>query len=545
MTIKIILTCSGPQGTDEKCPHAHRGFEASCADGHENIRSYGWPEVRQAALDAGWKVGKKDQHLRCPDCDAKGNGVISGYPRAVWEECLRRFLAGQGPATWRGEQGMPTPEQWHNAVHRYPWLKDRMKESEHYKGGYERQGRVNESMWAKVAERVKAGEWRDDICNSRGGWPSVRQWDSRRKHDPYFKKFLDDLRAQYRAEVDAKLDQGYEDFVAGGFISDIFPDNAMRLQWFVRCQKDEAFRAKVFAEHTRRRDAGYGRGGAGGYSSEMYDAALEWVASGNSVATLPGTPRTASTSSFHRRVGKDFAFAARYNAALERAGSSGAIKVSRSLNLALDWDGALGDIADGMLIPDALKDPRRPTQAQWVFRKRNDPAFANLLLEIEKTRAKQRSLDFHAKKLEREAEKAATEAAKVLARDIKAKQKAEAKAAKKKQQALEAQRRKQEYQPLGAVLKESLSHNELYSAANKAVSLGLPAHIRDDVIGAIVLAVLEGEMDVEDIRPTAREFVAAYHREAGTYKTVSTDAVVGGTEDLRLIDTLDQDTERF
>lgn len=544
MTVKIILTCSGPQGTGKQCPENLPGFEATCADGHENIKSYGWPDVYKQAEAAGWERGK-DQHLRCPSCHAEGNGVISGYPKAVWQRCIERFKAGELPASWRGEDGVPTPEQWHNAVHRYPWIKDQIKKSEHYKGGYERKERVNESMWAKVAERVKTGEWRDDICSGRDGWPSVRQWDARRKHDPYFKKFLDDLRAQYRAEVDAKLDQGYEAFVAGGFIADIFPDNAMRLQWFVRCQKDEGFRAKVFAEHTRRRDAGYGRGGAGGYSVEMYDAALEWVASGNSVATLPGTPRTASTSAFHRRVGKDYSFAARYNAALEKAGSSNAIKVSRSLNLALDWDGALEDVAAGVLIPDALKDPRRPTQAQWVFRKRNDAAFAELLREIEKTRAKQRSLDFHAKKLEKEAEKAAAEAAKVLARDIRAKQKAEAKAAKKKQQYLEAQRRKQEYQPLGVALKESLNENELYHAANKAISLAIPSHIRDDVIGAIVLAVLEGEMDISDIKSTAREFVAAYHREAGTYKSVSTDAVVGGTEDLRLIDTFDQDTERF
>jgi hypothetical protein len=92
---------------------------------------------------------------------------------------------------------------------------------------------------------------------------------------------------------------------------------------------------------------------------------------------------------------------------------------------------------------------------------------------------------------------------------------------------------------------KSLKANALYAAADAAVSRSLPAHIRADVISQMVLDVLEGWLDLANLKTFAKDYVRKLDRESGRWNTVSLDAPIPGTDDLRLIDTLDTDTVRF
>jgi hypothetical protein len=57
-----------------------------------------------------------------------------------------------------------------------------------------------------------------------------------------------------------------------------------------------------------------------------------------------------------------------------------------------------------------------------------------------------------------------------------------------------------------------LGQNEIFAAANKAVPRGLPAWKRDDIISDIVLAVLEGQIAVDDIRAKSKDFIKEHNR---------------------------------
>ncbi|MGB3644598.1 MAG: hypothetical protein WBA15_08975 [Mesorhizobium sp.] len=63
----------------------------------------------------------------------------------------------------------------------------------------------------------------------------------------------------------------------------------------------------------------------------------------------------------------------------------------------------------------------------------------------------------------------------------------------------------------------------IYRAANRS----LPAHIRDDVISEMCLAVLEGKLLIEEIDKAARKYVTDYNRSNDVYKTVSFDKPFG------------------
>lgn len=73
----------------------------------------------------------------------------------------------------------------------------------------------------------------------------------------------------------------------------------------------------------------------------------------------------------------------------------------------------------------------------------------------------------------------------------------------------------------------ALSQNEVWAAVNGAVSRGLPSFIRDDVVSEMVADVLEGQLDMREVRSAAGGYVAAYHREASTWSSRSFDAELG------------------
>ncbi|WP_427024705.1 hypothetical protein ACP4J4_01700 [Aureimonas ureilytica] len=65
--------------------------------------------------------------------------------------------------------------------------------------------------------------------------------------------------------------------------------------------------------------------------------------------------------------------------------------------------------------------------------------------------------------------------------------------------------------------------NDVYAAANRAVSRSLPPFARDDIISEIVLSVLAGETAPHEIPAKARAFSNAYHRMTESRSTVSMD----------------------
>lgn len=86
----------------------------------------------------------------------------------------------------------------------------------------------------------------------------------------------------------------------------------------------------------------------------------------------------------------------------------------------------------------------------------------------------------------------------------------------------------------------AIRHNpeDVYRVVSRAVSSALPRFMRDDVINSMLLAVLEGKLLLEHVATRMKEYVSGYNREYDTFKTLSLDAPMGGT-DLRRIDLLE------
>ncbi|MCA0000987.1 MULTISPECIES: hypothetical protein [unclassified Mesorhizobium] len=78
----------------------------------------------------------------------------------------------------------------------------------------------------------------------------------------------------------------------------------------------------------------------------------------------------------------------------------------------------------------------------------------------------------------------------------------------------------------------------VYRVVSRAVSSALPRFMRDDVINSMLLAVLEGELLLQHVGSRMKDYLGRYNREYDTFKTLSLDAPMGGT-DLRRIDLLE------
>jgi hypothetical protein len=74
------------------------------------------------------------------------------------------------------------------------------------------------------------------------------------------------------------------------------------------------------------------------------------------------------------------------------------------------------------------------------------------------------------------------------------------------------------------------SPEEVYRRAIAALPSGLPRFIRDDVVSNLCLAILEGQINVNDMAAQARVFLRAYNRDYDTFQTVSLDVLIPGTK---------------
>lgn len=91
---------------------------------------------------------------------------------------------------------------------------------------------------------------------------------------------------------------------------------------------------------------------------------------------------------------------------------------------------------------------------------------------------------------------------------------------------------------IGELLRAALWQNDLHRAASAAVPDTLPPDIRDDVISEMVVAVLEGSLSAIDVPRAARRFISDHFRSREWRSILSLDAVVPGTDRVRLIDTI-------
>lgn len=91
---------------------------------------------------------------------------------------------------------------------------------------------------------------------------------------------------------------------------------------------------------------------------------------------------------------------------------------------------------------------------------------------------------------------------------------------------------------IGILLAKQLSSNDIYAAAWSAVPRTIPADVRDDVISMIILAVLEGEIRIEDVPRLSREFTNRHYRQFSKFDTSSLDAPLYHDSSKTLLDTL-------
>jgi hypothetical protein len=94
------------------------------------------------------------------------------------------------------------------------------------------------------------------------------------------------------------------------------------------------------------------------------------------------------------------------------------------------------------------------------------------------------------------------------------------------------------------VKKRRREGQRIYSAAAAAVPASLPRHVRDDVVAALVLGVIERRYTVESLPAQAKREIAAHSRQFDHFKTLSLDAPIAGTE-LRRVDTIAADALHF
>lgn len=498
MSVRFSLLCPGPDGSNNGCPESVRPVDAETEANHEAIKQ-AWGGLLARALTGDYIRCAWDQKIRCRACAARGPGTIAGIDQRYWEKALARFEAGAPPSHWGGQDGLPTARQWNNAVHRVEWLAERVRAAPARKPRKRRAPVLPDARWTEVLERFRAGEDKEAICTGRNGWPTAKQWNGRMERLADFREAVNAEWTRRRQEAEAAIDAILLRFEAGEILRDLL-DGPLRNRWFARLGSDPAFRERVMAQHARRHHSSYSRE----HRDALMAAALKFVASGGQPSKLTGVPDTLGSAALHRLVATSPEFAAAYEAALEAGGGR---RGARAIyDRALDWDAAFDAFGDGQSIEVACDAPGRPSPAQWFHRQRNDAGFRSRV-EVER------------KRLRKAAE---------IRRDARQTERQRQREAERTERAI----------PLGERFRTALTQNEIYAAINRAVPLRLPAHVRDDVLGEMVLAVLEGALDLDAVQAKAREYLRRYDRASERWKLISLDAPIAGTDDLRLIDTL-------
>lgn len=395
------------------------------------------------------------------------------------------------------------------------------------------------AKWEEALDRFCAGE-PASVWGGQDGLPTPRQFNNVIHSGRY-----PELRARWMAGPTYKADRKVRSesladarwalvlarFLAGEDKAAICTDEAglwpSVTMWNGRMERDAAFRDAVNGEHERRRLA---------RAAEIdWEAALSAFADGETLAEMeaagPAMPRR---NEWAKRVATDEAFRARVIAA--RPTSSGAARL-------LMGSGKFARVQElmalGLSLVDAVARVREEPAAPAPVRQRRDYLFrvrdVAARLKLTEDAARQR---LHRYQIPRQPggvygwdDAAAFERViDTLCSGAPPKSKA---AARAKAQAADHGHAK------------ALAANPLYAAIEAAVPRGLPHDVRADVISQMALDVLEGWLDLADVKKAARQYLTAHDRASGRWDHVSLDAPMPGTDDLRMIDTLTTDTVRF
>ena len=509
--LKLELQCPGRQGSNG-CPDRQK-VSGWSKQGVEHIQK-AWAELCKTAEQEGWERDGLDYAYRCPKCS--GLQSVSGYSLEVWEKAFALWKAGKPPHQWAGKDGLPTLRQWHNAVHRIDEFSERLKDSPLYTPRAERNPCLPDNMWHRVLSRFRSGEDKQDICTG-GIWPTAKQWNAKMERDEAFRQQIHAEWARRSAIADAQVDAAFKRWASSDLdIIEAAQSNAVVQRWYVRISKDKKFAKKVKStwqwrgkqQHRHRVSAAKLSAVTEDYSNKLkaakaksqreYDllfmVALEHVKNGGSLKTLP--PDAATPTMLAHKRGRDPQFAALWWSSVPRR--------EAQFDLSLDWDAMLKSVQQGKAIAKLSGKDNMPTLSQWNYRRRKDKRFAQAADE-------------------------ATQQGKEVRAEARAQKRA-------KHQAEIAKERALRNRPIGEVFSQQLAQNDMYAAVNAAVPVGLPPHIRDDIIGSMVLAILEGELEIQDVGKRTREYKSQYDKTFEVYRTVSLDQTVPGTDDLKLID---------
>lgn len=85
----------------------------------------------------------------------------------------------------------------------------------------------------------------------------------------------------------------------------------------------------------------------------------------------------------------------------------------------------------------------------------------------------------------------------------------------------------------------------MYARIRRAVPRHCPSDVRDDIAADISIALLDGELELDEIERSVTRFVSAHYRAREWHEAHSLDAIIPGTDNLRLVDTIAADAAHF
>ena len=324
------------------------------------------------------------------------------------------------------------------------------------------------------------------------GMPDRRTFDRKRRSDPAFDARVTaiitdlDLRQLHRARFQAS-----HWVELAGHLSTMSLREACELPGmpsytyaFLRMRSDPVFAARVVEARGRQTRA-----------LSRYNQALEpdaaadiWERFLRDLATTPlhelcsqaGMPRVPTVC--NKRL-RDPAFNERFEAVLAAKGPKrGTITPER-------WAAFIAGLASCSSIRGICREPGMPCAVTVRHRCRSDPEFRALVAEVLRRRTKARI------------------AGAVTAR----------------------RRRPARVKPASAPVQtfaRQLSRNAIYRAVSAVVPASLPPITRDDIVCEMVLAVLEGQLAMNELKARAKDFVREHWRMFGTLRDLSLDALM-------------------
>ncbi len=564
----IEFRCAGPAGGGS-CASAIRREAVQTSE----ALNAAYKAILAEAARAGWRKDPYDREWRCPACLGDRAGPppeVAGIPWPKWEEAMALYERGVMPSKWGGRDGLPTARQWNNALHRIPELARRARAAPAGKPRRKPHAApVSEAMWARVVERFRAGEEKATICTGRDGWPTAKQWSGRLHNSPAFRAAVT---ARRKADADAvDWDGALKRFLAGDLLKDFLGTGAYpsRARWALRLARDEAFRRTVAEHYFWAWRGGEEEGNGDGRrimrrqpcDEARYEKVLQGLREGLSLSEAAALCEAVTVSAFGKRVRENRNFAERYDEALLVSGRS---RRPRAAGLPgrrflerknRDWIGAVETLRAGASVSSVIGRCMPigdfPSRAQWYYRLCRDGEFKRLVERALRDGAPLRvekyvSQPVPVAKLKRAIEmirggKSPKQAAAELGfhrSTLKNRCRRDPRLNRLYREALAAYREVAVFEPIGTGFRRKLLQNEIVAAVSAALPRYLEPDMRDEVMQNMVLAVLEGSLSIDDTVGSAGKYIGMYRRQYGRYGTVSLDAPLSGTDDLRLIDTL-------